>query len=234
MTMARQFNLFDPALQKKRDWLALGNVVGVAVLLAVLVGLTGHWVRADLPALKAQTAANDAQIKTLREQMTQVGLQVAGRKPDPRLEQELATARLLLAARGEVLSILQQGLDPATASYADFMRGFTRQSLPGLWLTGFAFDTASGGIEISGNTTDPALLPEYIQRLNREPAFQGRAFSALKLAAGKRELDKAGGAAAAPAAPAAAVAPLFHEFKLTPTPPNETARQKSATTGKSG
>lgn len=212
--MTQQINLYDPALERKRDWLALPYVVTAALLLAGAVGGVGFLARQDLPALAAQAATGDSQIKALREQVTSLGQQVAARKTDPALERELAASRLLAAARSEVLSILQQGLGPQAISYAEYLRGFARQSVPGLWLTGFALNAGSGGMEISGRTLDPSLLPQYITRLNREQVFQGRAFSALKLSEGKAD-PAPGSPVQQGAAPAAKKAP-FHEFKLVP------------------
>jgi hypothetical protein len=212
--MAQQINLYDPALRRQRDWLALGNVVGLAAVLAVVVGALGYVARLDLGALAASSAANESQLKAARDQITALGQKVASRKPDPRIEQELASQRLLLEARGEVLAILRQSVgDAAGPRFADYMRGFARQSVSGLWLTAFRFDAQSGGMEIRGRTLDPALLPEYIRRLNREAAFQGRAFASLKIDAGQAE-------AAAPSTPAAPAAPAprarHHEFVLIP------------------
>jgi hypothetical protein len=215
MTLARQINLYDPSLQRQREWLTLGNLVATGVVLAVAVGVAGYWTRQEVPALSAQTAANDAQLKTLRDQIALLGQQVAGRKPDPRIEQELGAAQLLLAVRGEVLDVLQRRLGSEAGSFADYLRGFARQAVPGLWLTGFAFDAASDGIEIQGRTIDPALLPEYIRRLNKEQAFQGHAFAALKLDEGKPDAPPAATATPGGQLVAAAKAP-FHEFKLIP------------------
>ena len=39
--MAQQINLYDPALERKRDWFALENVVLGGVLLATAVGALG-------------------------------------------------------------------------------------------------------------------------------------------------------------------------------------------------
>lgn len=212
--MSQQINLFDPALQRKRDWLALTNVVVAAGILAAAVGAAGVTARSELPALTAQSAAGEAQLKTMRDQLAALSQQVANRKPDARLEQEIGAAKLLLTARGEVLKVLQQRLGPEATPYAEYLRGFARQSLPGLWLTGLFLDGSGGGMEIQGRTADPALLPEYIRRLNTEQVFQGRAFSALKLA--ERKPDATAGAA-----PPHGMAPTvkkasFHEFRLVP------------------
>jgi hypothetical protein len=219
--MAQQINLYDPALLRKRDWLALGNVVAVTAVLTLVIGADGYLARLDLPALTAQAATNEGQLKAVREQITSLGQQAANRKPDPRLEQEIAAKRLLLGTRGEVLSILRQSLGPeAGASFTAYLQGFARQTVAGLWLTNFTIDAMSGSIEIKGRTVDPALLPEYIRRLNKEAAFQGRAFSAFKLDAGKPETitpaPPLAGAAAKTPPPAMAVRAPFHEFRLIP------------------
>lgn len=179
--MARQINLYDPALERKRDWLALENVVVGGVLLAVAVGALGMMERASLPALMAQSAASEAQLKAMRDQAATLGQRIANRKPDPRIEQELAAKRQLLSMRGEVLATLRSSIGPHAQSYTEYLRGFARQTVSGLWLTGFTVKTAGSGMEIRGNTTDPALIPEYIRRLNKESAFQGQTFAALKL-----------------------------------------------------
>lgn len=211
--MAQQINLYDPALEYQRDWLALENVVGLAVLLSVLVGTLGYWVRIDLPALSALAASNENQLKAARDQITVLGQRAASRKPDARVEQEVVAKRMLLNARDEVLVTLRQSLGPdAGSSFAAYLQGFSRQTVHGLWLTAFVVDAMSDRIELRGRTIDPALLPEYIRRLNKEPAFQGRTFAALKLDAGK------------PAAPAGAektlsatlLRPPYHEFTLIP------------------
>jgi hypothetical protein len=210
--MARQINLYDPALRHQRDWLALGNIVVLAAVLAALVGALGVGARSGLDVLAATAAAGESQLKAARDQIVALGQQAANRQPDPRVAQELAAKRMLLTAHGEVLRILRESVtDDDRPDFDDFLRGLARQTLSGLWLTAFSFDARSGGMEIRGRTVDPALLPEYIRRLNRETAFQGRAFASLKIDAGKPDVP-AGGAAAAAPAPVAG----HHEFVLVP------------------
>jgi hypothetical protein len=216
--MTQQINLFDAALQRQRDWLALTNVVAGAGLLALVVGASGFMARSDLPTLRTQVAAGDMQLKTSRDQLAALG-QRAAAKPDARLEQEVSASRQLLALRGEVLQFLRQGIGPGAVSYAEQLRAFARQSVAGLWLTRFDFNANPASMEIHGRTTDPALLPEYLRRLNREPAFQGRAFAALKLTEGKPDPLAAAPTqprgAGMPMAPVAQKAP-YHDFMLIP------------------
>jgi hypothetical protein len=217
--MAQQINLYDPALLRKRDWLALGNVVVLMAVLVVAVSATGYLERLDLPALTAQADASESQLKATRKQITELGQQVATRKPDPRLEQEVVAKRLLLGTRGEVLVMLRQSLGPeAGSSFAAYLQGFARQTVAGLWLMDFYIDASSGSMEIKGRTIDPALLPEYIRRLNKEKAFQGREFAALKLDAGKPDapLGVAAATKTPPPPPGTTLRAPYHEFTLTP------------------
>lgn len=212
--MAQQINLYDPALERQRDWLALVNVVSLAAILLVGVVLAGIIIRRDLPSLTAQTTAADLQLKTVREQVTTLGQQISSRKPDPRLIQELATGRSLLAVRQEVLDALRHGLGSEARSMAEVLRGFARQTITGLWLTELKVEADSGRMEIRGNTLDPATLPGYIQRLNQEAAFRGQTFAALRL-----DLPKTAATTPAPesaATPSAPAAPRWHEFMLIP------------------
>lgn len=216
--MAQQINLYDARLERQHDWLALHYVAGLAVVLALLVGISGYLARMDLPVLTAQANAAESQLKALRDQVATLAAKAANRKPDPRLERELEASRTLLGVRSEVLAVLRRSLGPDTHAFADYLRGFARQSVSGLWLTGFSIGAGGQSMEIRGRTTDPALLPEYIRRLNREAAFQGQTFAALKLEAAK---------SAQPAATGTAVTtetrPAWHEFTLVPTRAPEAA-----------
>ena len=210
--MAQQINLYDPALERKRDWLALENVVVGGVLLAAAVGALGMAERNTLPALTAQSATADAQLKAMRDQVTAMGQRAASRKPDPRLELELTAKRQQLSLSSEVLATLRGSVGKDAPSYAEYLRGFSRQTMNGLWLKEVTIKTAGSGMEIRGNTTDPALIPEYIRRLNKEASFQGQTFAALKLERPKATTPAAPASGAKPAA----VMPQEHEFTLTP------------------
>jgi len=216
--MAGQINLYDPSLERKRDWLALGNVVAVAVLLAVAVGAFGYLARLDVAPLAAQASAGQNQLTALRAQLAALEAQASGRKPDARLEAQLTALQADLGLRTEVLDNLRRNMgDVERAAYTDYLRALARQSLNGLWLTEFRVAEA-GRLAIGGCTVDPALLPEYIRRLNSEPAFQGQAFANLKI-------DKEAPLAAGADAPAAR---CHHQFVLAPMP--DASVQASATT----
>ena len=181
--MSQQINLYDPALLRKRELLTAASLAAVALLLLAGVGGWGALAHAQLAGLQSEVSALEPQFNTLQEQVVTTGKQLASVKPDPRLETELAAARSTLSLRADVVAALKKGLGAESASFAEYLRGLSRQSVTGLWLTGFVI-SENGEMEIHGRMIDAAQLPEYIRRLNSEKAFQGRAFAALNVSAG--------------------------------------------------
>lgn len=218
-------NLYDPALQQQRDpWTArnLGLGLAASVLLCASWGGWAYWRQAGI----AHELGNiEPQVQAARGEVLQLGKQISGYQPDSRLQAALDEGRVRLESRTQVLSLLRKGMSSDNDSPADFMRGFARQIPSGLWLTGFAINTDLGTLDIRGRTNEPRQIPEYVRRLNAEPAFQGRTFSALEITSPASVSDtqptaaSAAGQIAQPAGAAAASAepnaPRYHEFALT-------------------
>lgn len=226
--MSQQINLYDPVLRPKRELLTAARLAAVAVGLILVVGAWGAWLRIDLARVEAAATAAAQQLKQAQDQLAAVGAELSGRKPDPRLEQELAGLRSLLDMRGEMAEVLRKGMGSETTGFSEYLRGLARQASEGLWLTGFQVSDGGSVMEIQGRTLDPALLPDYVRRLNGEKAFQGRAFAALRMdAALPPPVAPAAGAATA-TAPAAGTSPRFHEFVLVPDKDPKAAAAKGA------
>ena len=210
--MTQQINLYDPQLQRQREWLTATNLALTSVVLLLIVLVAGAWVRTTAGKLEAEAALLEPQAKALQDQLPLLGQQLSARKPDARLEQQLAELKAQESSRVAILGLLQKGLGPGAVSFAEYLRGFARQTPSGLWLTGFAVAGDGTGMEIQGRTTNPVLIPEYIKRLTGEKAFHGRAFAALQLGVP----GPAVGSNAAAAANNLPLAPSYHEFTLTP------------------
>lgn len=205
--MSQQINLYDPNLRRRTDLLTATNLLATSMALFVIVFGLGAWARSDAGRLEDEAASLAPQAKAMQDQVAVLGKQLAELKPDAKLEQELASAKAQVASRADMLAMLQKGLGPGAVSFAEYLRGFARQTPSGLWLTGFAVEGDGTGMEIQGRTVDPALVPEYIKRLNGERAFHGQAFSALQVTPGAPPVGSK--------VTAATTAP-FHEFTLTP------------------
>ena len=179
--MSAQINLYHPRYLKQREWLALGPVTALALavylLLAVAAGLTWR----DASERQAVAAATAAQLKATKAQVVETTQAVAVRKPSAQLLTEAENAEAVLRRRESILRLLEGGAIGTTAGFSGHFRALARQAPEGLWLTGFSIAAGGGDICIAGSTLRAATVPDYIARLAREKAFQGRSFAALTM-----------------------------------------------------
>lgn len=200
--MSQQINLINPALRPRRDWLSLGLVV--AVVLAILLIEIGVYakVRNDQTSLTRQTQAMTDDAKRLQEELLTLSKVVAERHPDPALALQIESLKADVQASQAMLETLRS-MQPGNG-FSPLLLGFSRQTMDSLWLT--EFNLKDDNLSIRGRMLDVALLPTYIRRLNSEPTFQGRQFSALDMKG--VESAESGAGKPAPALPS------FTEFTL--------------------
>ena len=178
--MSQQINLILPELRPRFDWLALPVVAGLALLGLLVVVLIAQFQAYRYGQLSSEAAAINGQLLNLQQQVQALGQAVGARKPNAALPEEVRQMRTGVEQRREVLAFVGQRAGSGVSNgFSSMLEGFSRQSIDGVWLVGFAL--APSAIEIRGRLLDPAMLPRYIGRLNEEPAFVGRHFSALEM-----------------------------------------------------
>lgn len=177
--MSQQINLLLPALRPRFDWLSLPVVLGVALLGLLLLAILGGMGGMQLERLRGAEADIKEQVQAAQLQIQTLGQKLTARQGDSSLDQHITLARQAVTQRQEVLSVIARGDVTRANAYSGLLQGFSRQIVNGVWLQGFTFTEQD--IEMRGRLIDPALLPTYISKLNGEPAFTGRRFSALDM-----------------------------------------------------
>jgi hypothetical protein len=197
--MSAQINLYNPRYLKQRDPFGLGPVLAATLGFYLLLAILAGWAWHDASQREALAAAVEAQLKAAKAQVAAEAQAATTIKPSAQLLAEVDNVEALLRRREGILRLLEGGAIGTTGGFAEYFRALARQAPEGLWLTGFS--VASGGdIRIEGSTLQAAAVPEYIGRLSREKAFQGKSFAALTM---QRPAPINAPAAATPAAPAA-------------------------------
>ena len=177
--MPQQINLLDASLQRQHATLArLTAPIALTALIATLgvsatlaLGLQAMSSRA-----LAQSQASEQALAATRTRVAQSGR--AAPAPDAT---ELAQLQAVEAGQRRLRAAIDAGQTGATQSYAGYLLALSRQTQPGLWLTGFSVAPDGRALEISGRMTDPRQLPDSLKRLNTEALFKGREFAQLSL-----------------------------------------------------
>lgn len=193
--MTQQINLYEARLRPRHEW-ATSRHVGVATG-AVLVLMVSFALGARVTAERQLEAASALQQQLVDSQGKLSALnKAAGQNSiSPSIAADLDIARAMLAARKEVITVLESGKLGNTSGFSSLLTGFARQAQNGLWLTGIAISAGGDEIEIRGRLLDSARLPAYVQLLSQEPVFRGRRFAALEVR--NAVADEQGGVVAA-------------------------------------
>jgi len=210
--MSQNINLFNPAFRKQR--LALSFATLVKCVGITLIALLGYqfYLQRQVNTQAEELRATESSLKEQRSYVDKLKGQAAARKPDLQLEAEIAQLETELRQAREAMDALKGGAFGNQEGFSEYLRAFSRQSVNGLWLTGFTIG-GDGELEIRGRVVRPELVPSYIQRLNREKVLAGRSFARFEMSQPKAEpsadKDKE--------AKKTARAPRFLEFSLATT-----------------
>jgi hypothetical protein len=194
--MSQNINLLGPAFRKQRQLLTLVTVA--QCLGVVLFALLGYhfYLQQQVSGLATEMRTAEEMLRSHQGNVDKLKGRSAALKPDAVLDAEIGRLENELKIGRDAMAALKGGAFGNQRGFAEYLRAFSRQSLSGLWLTGFSI-SGSGELEIRGRVLSPDLLPSYIQRLNREEVLAGRSFARLEMSRPKpaADTDKAAGKA---------------------------------------
>ena len=207
--MSQNINLFNPAFRKPRRLLTLAVVVQcLGITLAALFGYH-YYLEQQLSGLAAELAATQKLLRAQGDFVDKLKAKPIPQVTEAQLDAEIGQFEAELRLADESIAALKGGVFGSQLGFAEYLRAFSRQSIGGLWLTGFSIG-GRGALEIRGRALSPDLLPSYIQRLNRERVLAGRHIARLEMIRPKPEpvADKDKGAGKAERTP------RFLEFSM--------------------
>jgi hypothetical protein len=214
--MSQNVNLFNPAFRKQRQLLTLAAVARfLGITLAVLFGYH-YYLQQQVDGLTAALQYAEGQLRSQRDHLEQLkGKTAAVPTAGAQLDADIARHENELKIAREAMEALKVGAFGSQQGFAEYLRAFSRQSVNGLWLTGFTI-AGSGELEIRGRVLSPDLVPGYIQRLNKEQVLVGRSFARLEMSRPKPEAAPADKDRKAKQAPRV---PRYLDFSLATTDP---------------
>jgi hypothetical protein len=212
--MAQQINLFNPIfLKQKKYFSALTMLQALAAVVFGVLVFYGYTLYESNSLAKIAADAS-RQLAAQTEQVAAMTRQYSPQGRSRQLQDELARAGTRLKQREDMLTLLQTGGLGNTAGFARYLSALARQSVTGVWITGFSVSGDENQLNLSGRVLEPDLVPIYIRALNREDVMRGRRVAELRLTA-REEKESSAVAGANPATPKPAAAPTrYVEFNL--------------------
>ena len=185
--MSQQINLLNPALIKQKDLLNPNTIVmSLGFLSVLMLGYYGY-AKKELSVLNTQLNQATEELSVAQTQLKQATLLHMPHELNKALVEQITQLEHKETMQQQILQTVNQSSATPEKGYAALMRAFAKQSLDGLWLTSFSFDSKTENLNISGRTIQADLVPEYISHLGKEPALKGKLFSALSMSLPKAD-----------------------------------------------
>lgn len=186
--MSQQINLFDARFRRQKPHFSALTMVLAVVAVAVLALLIRELYAYQNRSLEATLAQTEQRVLQLREQVIRLGREFGDQGRSTALVDEAVRLEEQVRVRRSLLDGIQGGASKVEG-FSPYLAALARQTMPGVWLTGVEIGSASDNLVLKGRVLDSELVPVYIQRLNREPLFNGRTVRELRLVA-KEEAGK--------------------------------------------
>lgn len=187
MAIYQQINLYQPIFRKQRQVFSAVTMAQAAAIVAVaLLGLYGYGLY-KVTGLEADVAELEGREKVATEQLARIDPNL-GASQRAEVEQELKKLSATLLDQQRLVAVLREQPLGTTDGFSGFLAALGRQHSPQLWLTDLAINGSTRALELGGRSVRAELVPEYLQRLGREPALAGQRFDRLDI---ERDEDNA-------------------------------------------
>jgi Tfp pilus assembly protein PilN len=179
--VSQQINLYQPIFrkeEKKFSTVAMLQAMGLVVVGVAAIYSYSWWHVGTLKSeLKRAEQQHAAATKRLADATEKFG-QGPGRTS---LDSQITRMESEIVAKQRIQEILQRGIFSNTHGFSDYFVSFARQHIPGVWLTGFDITGAAEQMTLAGRSTNPELVPRYMQKLSAEKSLSGIEFRVFQM-----------------------------------------------------
>lgn len=177
--MIQQVNLYSDLLRFEQEkskvnfyWLS------VPLIILLMIGFSGYclW---DAHRIEQQVQQLRHQMNGLQDKIRLVSSQLPKQELDAELEAEVTLWQTKLDELAKVYQLLLDNKQMQRAGFSGYFQALSNQSIPEVWLTAMFFDEQQQIINLEGGSFDPDKIPYFLQRLQKEPVFNGRSFAKL-------------------------------------------------------
>jgi hypothetical protein len=190
--MSQQINLFNPVFMKQRKYFSLLTMLQALGLIVAGSLLFYGYAVYQVGQLKRQSEESAKRFNAEQARLARFAAEFSPQQSTRQLQEEALRLEKQVAEQAELVETVKSGAVGNTTGYSEYLRAFSRQAVPGLWLTGFRVVGDAAEISLSGAVLSPELLPAYIQRLSRESILQGKTFADLQMQQPKTDAAKDG------------------------------------------
>lgn len=189
--MSQQVNLYQPVFRKQKRKFSALAMLQATVLVVLGIGLLYGYTWWQVRQLRAEAAQTNKQLANLTKRMDETARQFGERLQSKDLQAQVQKLQEQVTEKQRLQQVLQSA-QFNTQGFSDYFIAFARQHTPGVWITGLEITGAADQLTLSGRSTNPELVPRYLQKLSAEKRLSGIEFQTFQMSRGST--DAKGGA----------------------------------------
>ncbi|WP_097462372.1 PilN domain-containing protein [Mangrovitalea sediminis] len=175
--MRQEVNLYTAELRPRKEPLVFRQLAWSATALVAMFVIAGFWLWHRHHALLAEQAALQASVSALQADDDRLAKAVGEMHIDPVLSQSVVALKNDIDQRLRLLSQIHTLSGAGQMGFSPYLTALARQSASDLWLREVVLNGSTGDVTLSGRTTKPEAVPDYLERLRQEAAFKGKSFA---------------------------------------------------------
>lgn len=178
--MSQQVNLYQPIFRKQRRKFSATTMLQAAVLMVLGIGLMYGYTYWQVRQLRMDVAQTDKQLASLTKRLDETMSQFGERLQSKDLQAQVQKLQQQLVEKQNLQQVLQSA-QFNTQGFSGYFIAFARQHIPEVWITGLDITGAAEQLTLSGRSTNPELVPRYLQRLSSETRLSGIEFQSFQM-----------------------------------------------------
>lgn len=130
--------------------------------------------------LRTDVAQTDIQLANLTKRLDETLRQFGERLQSKDLQAQVQKLQQQLVEKQNLQQVLQSA-QFNTQGFSAYFIAFARQHIPEVWITSLDIIGAADQLVLAGRTTNPELVPRYLQRLSAETRMRGIEFGSFQM-----------------------------------------------------
>lgn len=178
--MSQQVNLYQSAFRKQRRKFSAATMLQATVLMVLGIGFLYGYTYWQVRQLRTDVAQTDKQLASLTKRLDETMSQFGERLQSKDLQAQVQKLQQQLLEKQNLQQILQSA-QFNTVGFSGYFIAFARQRVPEVWITGLDIVGAAERLTLSGRSTNPELVPRYLQKLSAEARLSGIQFQSFQM-----------------------------------------------------
>lgn len=148
--------------------------------MALGIGLMYGYTYWQVRQLRADVSQTDKQLASLTKRLDETMSQFGERLQSKDLQTQIQKLQQRLVEKQNLQQVLQSA-QFNTQGFSGYFIAFARQHIPEVWITSLDITGAAEQLTLSGRSTNPELVPRYLQRLSSETRLSGIEFQSFQM-----------------------------------------------------